>query len=186
MKHALYCVLLLAACKGADGMPLVDASTGGADAAQMLVEVRGFTATVESFQCTPPGQTSRQCGAYRTSFVIHDKSQTETVMRLERLKISHANGLNVATSIHCGSAPWMIAANSMSPIIDVTFDFRGGPNDGGWPAWAVPCGTSSLTPEIIDDIGAGPTSGEFVLTASLRMSGGSMIDLRAAAQLTPF
>src|SRR5687768_10741085 len=96
----LVCVVA-AGCKGADGMPI-----GGPDASMQTscdtnmqckageycaaskkcepaIELRGFTARVESFQCTPPGQTVRQCGAYRTSFVVHNHHTTDNVLRLE-------------------------------------------------------------------------------------------------------
>lgn len=150
-----------------------------------VLELRGFTASVESFQCQPPGQTVRQCAAYRTSFVLHDHSTTELVMRLEDLAIASGE-FEVSSSIRCASAPWMIPANSMSGVLDVVFDYRGGPDDGGWPAWAVPCGANSLTPEIIDDIGPGPTTGDFAITASLRLSDGTLVEVRATAPLTPF
>lgn len=205
MRDAWWLLLGLAACNDSGSQnPMTDASTQttcerddmceadqycapATKKCEPVLELRGFTASVESFQCAPPGQATRQCAAYRTSFVLHDHSATQLVMRLERVALSQPGGsFSVATSIHCAMAPWMIQAASMSPIIDVTFDYRGGPNDGGWPAWAVPCGTGDLTPEIIDDIGAGPTTGELEIVATLRLSGGATVEARARATLTPF
>ena len=151
-----------------------------------MLEMRGFTASVESFMCSPPGQELRQCAAYRTSFVLHQHSMTESILRLERMKLTGPNGLVVDSAMHCANTPWMLSAASMSGALDVVFDWRGGPTDGGWPAWAVPCGASNLSPEIVDDIGPAPTTGELELQATLRVSSGPSIEVRARATLTPF